>query len=238
MISVILPVFNRVETISCSIFHLLECVEVSEILIADGGSIDGTVEAIEAITDERIQIVSRTDRGIYEGANKAIAIASGQFLWFMNSDDFGSPDYAAAAAQTLMNEPGTDFVFGNITYGSKLVRPRLLTREHSVWQYMPFPHVSLIIRRSTHQRCLGGYDEARAIGGDLDYVNRLLKSGLKGSFINLPAAQCAPGGISTSCRQIWEARSIAIQQGKPKLKATFFALAVFFRRVWVARFDK
>jgi glycosyltransferase len=231
MISVVLPVFNRIGSITGCINQLLNCPEVCEVLVADGGSTDGTVAAIEALDDPRVTIVSRTDSGIYDAANKAIAKATGPLLWFMNSDDLASPAYAAEAARVFAHEPQIDFVYGNIVYGATLVRPRLLKQRHRVWQTMPFPHVSLIIRTDVHTRDLGRYDVSRAIGGDLDYLNRLMKLGLRSAYIDLTAATCAPGGVSTTHKQIWEARSIAIQHGKSRLAATVFAIAVLCLRV-------
>lgn len=225
MISVILPVFNRIGSITACIGKLLECPEVCEILVADGGSTDGTVAAIEALDDPRIAIVSRADSGIYDAANKAIAKATGPLLWFMNSDDLASPGYAAEAVRVFAQDAKIDFVYGNIVYGSRLIRPRLLNQKHRVWQTMPFPHVSLIIRRDVHARDLGDYDTARTIGGDLDYLNRLLKLDLRSAYIGLPAAHCAPGGVSTTHKQIWEARNIAVQHGKNRIAATAFAIA-------------
>ncbi len=235
MISVVLPVFNRIGSITACIGQLLDCPEVCEVLVADGGSTDGTVAAIEALDDPRVTIVSRRDSGIYDAANKAIAKAKGPLLWFMNSDDLASPAYAAEAVRVLAQAPEIDFVFGNILYGATLVRPRLLRQRHEVWQTMPFPHVSLIIRTQVHARKLGGYDTARAIGGDLDYLNRLLKLGLRNAYIDMPAATCAPGGVSTTHKQIWEARKMAIKHRKNRLAATAFTIAVLCLRVVKSR---
>lgn len=71
-----------------------------EYLIIDGGSTDGTVELIKKIADEvdskstssnstkfSFKWISEQDRGIYFAMNKAIDLATGEYIAFLNSDD-------------------------------------------------------------------------------------------------------------------------------------------------------
>ena len=59
-----------------------------EYLVIDGGSIDGSKEYIENHSERISYWVSEPDNGIYDGMNKGIAHATGEYLLFLNSGDF------------------------------------------------------------------------------------------------------------------------------------------------------
>lgn len=223
MISIVMPVRNSTHTIDAALASLLASPLVGEILIADGASDDGTPDKVRANSDSRVRLVSTLDSGIYNGANKAIAECTFDYIMFMNSNDFLNPTYLDIAMRA---DPSglADYFYGCISMQGQKIVPRLrrIPVATGPWQVMPFPHVSMIIRRSVHQR-LGGYDESFRIASDLDYINRLLLSGARGVFIDEVAADCTPGGVSSGFRHISEARRVAIKNGRSALFATTLA---------------
>jgi glycosyltransferase involved in cell wall biosynthesis len=229
MISIVMPVRNSAHTIDAALASLLASPLVGEILIADGASEDGTPDKVRANSDSRVRLISTFDSGIYNGANKAIAECTFDYIMFMNSNDFLNPTYLDTAMRA---DPSgqADYFYGCISMQGQKIVPRLrrMPLATGAWQVMPFPHVSMIIRRSLHQR-LGGYDESFQIASDLDYINRLLLSGARGVFINEIAADCAPGGVSSKFRHISEAKRVAIKNGRSTLFATTlaFILAIY-----------
>ncbi|MCL2844407.1 MAG: glycosyltransferase [Chitinivibrionia bacterium] len=61
-----------------------------EWIIIDGGSTDGSVDVIKEYaekTDKLVYWCSEPDGGIYQGMNKGIAKANGEYCWFLNSGD-------------------------------------------------------------------------------------------------------------------------------------------------------
>jgi glycosyltransferase involved in cell wall biosynthesis len=70
-----------------------------EYLLIDGGSTDGTVDLIAQYASKYPQIKwkSEKDKGLYDAMNKAIALAQGTYLWFINAGD-------QIASPTLMQE--------------------------------------------------------------------------------------------------------------------------------------
>lgn len=232
MISVAMPVFNGASTIERAMSSILASPHVSEVFVADGGSSDTTVALIEAIGDHRVRLVSRCDHGIYNGANFALKACNGEFVLFMNSNDFLVPAYLDAVLAADARE-GADFYYGCTTTNNRKVRPRLGVQGVSdrAWQVMPFPHVSMIVRRSVHES-VGWYDESFRIAADLDFINRLLLSGARGCFVDAVAADCSQGGISSGFRHIIEACRVAVKNGKPPLSAVMGAAAIAAYRVF------
>src|SRR3546814_1093427 len=59
----------------------------SDLIVVDGKSQDGTAQKVEERRDLIDVYLSEPDRGIYDAMNKAIGLANGKFMLFMNSGD-------------------------------------------------------------------------------------------------------------------------------------------------------
>jgi glycosyltransferase involved in cell wall biosynthesis len=73
-----------------------------ELLVADGGSSDGTAALLAAHRESIAWWVSEPDHGIFDAWNKGIAHAAGEWIYFMGADDrFASPTVLAEVAARL-----------------------------------------------------------------------------------------------------------------------------------------
>jgi glycosyltransferase involved in cell wall biosynthesis len=81
-----------------------------DIIVVDGGSTDGTLEALERMPD--IRLVRGPDRGVYDALNKGIKLARGDIVGLLNSDDFYEPGAFAAVARAFAAAPNADAVCG------------------------------------------------------------------------------------------------------------------------------
>ena len=89
-ISVAVPSYNYARFLdACLSSILMQDYENFEVLIADGGSSDGSLEIIERICaqDNRFRLVSTSDHGQADAIEKAFSHATGEFLCFLNADD-------------------------------------------------------------------------------------------------------------------------------------------------------
>lgn len=82
MISIVVPVYNEADTLAETIDRLRALPGEKEILIADGGSTDGTA----ALAADRDVLLLHTPKGRARQMNAAAKRASGQILWFVHSD--------------------------------------------------------------------------------------------------------------------------------------------------------
>jgi glycosyltransferase involved in cell wall biosynthesis len=88
LISVIIPVLNRIGTLEETIKSVIhQQYDNVEIVLIDGGSTDGTLEIIEKFDDYIDYWCSAPDNGIYDAMNKGVRVASGDWLYFLGSDD-------------------------------------------------------------------------------------------------------------------------------------------------------
>ena len=107
MVSVIIPAYNAAD-------YLRECIDSAlaqtcrdiEVIVVDDGSTDSTPEIIAgyAARDPRIRPLRQSNQGLSSARNAAIAVAKGEWISFLDSDDAMSPDCIAtmlrAAEQT------------------------------------------------------------------------------------------------------------------------------------------
>ena len=80
-----------------------------EIVIKDGGSKDGSLDAVEALGDEHIKIFKAPDKGIYDAMNEAVKLSLGEFVLFLNAGDtFYSKDVLEKTAKALEGSNSQD----------------------------------------------------------------------------------------------------------------------------------
>lgn len=91
-ISVITVCYNSEKDIEKTMRSVLQqTFHDMEYVIMDGGSEDKTLEIVETVQrayqDKKVKVFSSPDNGIYDAMNKAVSIACGEWLNFMNSGD-------------------------------------------------------------------------------------------------------------------------------------------------------
>src|SRR6218665_2201901 len=87
-ISIVTPVFNRVEYLEQTILSVIDQGYPNlEYIVIDGGSTDGTLEIIKKYEDRIFYWTSEPDNGMYDAINKGFKKASGQIMAWINSDD-------------------------------------------------------------------------------------------------------------------------------------------------------
>ena len=90
-ISVIIPVFNTESYISKCLDSLLGQTYTNlEIVVVDDGSTDGSWDVIQSYSgkDSRIKAIRQLNQGVSKARNNALSIASGDYISFVDSDDW------------------------------------------------------------------------------------------------------------------------------------------------------
>jgi len=116
VVSVVVPVYNAGEYLEPCLASVREqTLSDIEIVIVDDGSTDESIEYVEAVyaADPRVQLISQANRGVSSARNVGIEAAHGEWITFIDCDDFYEGDalqrmYAATA------EEGIDLVAGSI----------------------------------------------------------------------------------------------------------------------------
>ena len=90
-----MPCLNAGPYLEAAVQSVLAQPEALELLVADGGSTDGTLQWLEefAASDPRLRIVSRSDVGPADALNKAFRAARGTLIAWLNADDISPRDH-------------------------------------------------------------------------------------------------------------------------------------------------
>lgn len=184
LVSVITPVLNRVETIDLCIGSVMnQRYPNVEHIIVDGGSTDGTLEAIErAASCSALRWVSGRDGGMYEAINKGLEMAGGSVLAYLNSDDLYLP-WTIDSAVRALGARDADLVYGDLAV---LIR-RQDRRAFYLQFYPDFDRRLYTFERTMAQptvfwtadlaRRLGSFDTTYRLLGDCDYWLRAADAG-------------------------------------------------------------
>lgn len=203
-ISVITATFNRVDTVAQALASVRgQSWPQVEHIVIDGASTDGTLQVIEAQRVRLAVLVSEPDGGLYEALNKGFALATGDVVGLLHSDDFFADAQVLARVALAFADPAVDGVYGDLDYVAKADSSRIVrrwrsgayTREKLSRGWMP-PHPTLFLRRSVIERW-GGFDTSYRIAADYDAVLRYLaKGGISLAYIPEVLVKMRLGGES------------------------------------------
>lgn len=114
-VSIIVPVHNAEKTIGRCINSILsQSYKDFELLLLDDGSEDGSGQICDdfAGRDARIRVVHKENTGVSDTRNRGIALADGEYLQFVDSDDWITPDATDFFMRT-MTDHGCDMVIAD-----------------------------------------------------------------------------------------------------------------------------
>lgn len=186
-----------------------------EYIIIDGGSTDGSVDVLKEYDKYIIYWISEKDKGIYNGMNKGIAKATGEYLNFMNSGDCF---YDENVLQHLVEKNLTqDIIVGrDYHYNEKAQKgfATILPTRISMLTFFiqTLPHQSTFFRRELFNNSL--YDESLKIVSDIKfYIQKICIEDCSLILVDDIICSREPDGISKSYkeRRIAEHRSIIEQ---------------------------
>jgi len=195
-ISVITVVKNRPDDLEKTIQSVTaqDYPEV-EYIVVDGGSGEDTLRVIRKYESQITHWVSETDRSPYDGMNKGVALASGQWINFMNA---GDAFYRRDTISNLFARKTDDI---DVLYGDYLAdyeyfkafrKSRPVTE---LWKGMVICHQAVFIRTELIRSY--PFDLTYPIGADLDQLYRIFKDKKRFFYLSLPVAVFSAGGISS-----------------------------------------
>lgn len=174
-----------------------------EFIIIDGGSTDGSVDILKEYNSRINYWVSEPDGGIYQGMNKGIKKATGEYLNFMNSGDcFYSTDVLEKVSCYHYNADfivGKDYHYNNETHqGHASIQPPRTTMIH--FFVATLDHQSSFIKRELFNN--SPYDESHRLVSDwIFFTEKIVKENKQVQFIPDIICRREEGGLSEQQRE-------------------------------------
>lgn len=201
--SIITITFNAAAVIEPTLQSVLEQTYTNyEYLLIDGGSKDGTVEKARGSGIEFAHIVSEPDNGLYDAMNKGIALASGDYLCFLNA---GDAFYAPETLQTIADAATAEETLPDVLYGEtaevdearNFVRMRRLQApERLTWR--SFRSGMLVCHQAFYAKreIAPMYDLQYRLSADVDWCIKVMKKAKKLVNVNATVVNYLQNGLS------------------------------------------
>lgn len=206
-LSILMPAFNVERYISEAVESVLSQTHKDfEFVIIDDGSTDNTLAIAESYArkDGRVKVISHPNMGIVGSLNKALDLASNEWIVRMDADDIMLPNRIERQVSFVHENPGVAvagtlvyYVSENGEFIGKSPRPRLAGRDSieefvrrnkskgkSGLEALPtvgFPHFMVyhgtVIMRKSVVKEVGGYRQEFLLAEDFDLWNRIIEGG-------------------------------------------------------------
>lgn len=204
LISVIVPVYNAEK-------YLRECVDSIlnqtyknfEVILVDDGSTDGSPAICDeyAKTDERVKVIRKENGGVSSARNLGLEVANGEYICFIDSDDFVSEDYLKNLYNSI-TENNSDMAFckyvnyangkadvsreifpdAPITFDSEKKRVDFTSRFLCLNNNLTVSSWRILFAKSLLFKCK--FDNRINVGEDLLFLIDVIKRVQKVSFVN------------------------------------------------------
>lgn len=186
-VSVIIPCYNREKYIAQTVDSVFEqSYPDIELIVVDDGCTDGSRDVLESYS-KRLRILEhpgRVNRGQSAAINLGLAVATGEYIAVLDSDDLFSPDKIKIQTEYLNSNPTVGFVYAN----------GMIIDDSGRQEYLIFPpghlppdgpepvllncFISLpsnaLVRRVLYEKA-GGFDVSLRAAQDHDMLLRLLE---------------------------------------------------------------
>ena len=198
--SIITVVFNGEAVLPLTLQSIIcQTFKSYEYIIIDGASTDGTVDLIRQNQMHIGKWISEVDQGLYDAMNKGLALAQGEYVWFLNAGD------RIFDSQTLEKifthaPPEAEVIYGDTMIvdeeGREIGPRRLKAPENLTWESlrdgMLVCHQSLIVKRALAEP----YNLKYKVAGDYEWLLRVLKKSKNTYYTGFYVCRFLEGGIN------------------------------------------
>lgn len=207
LFSIITVTFNASSTIDATLASVAgQTCRLFEYIVMDGLSSDDTIDKVTAAAIPEAKVVSEKDAGLYDAMNKAMAMATGDYLIFLNAgDSFTSAHTLQQIADVIMDNDYPGVVYGE----TRLVNAR---REYVADRHLRAPeqltfesfsdgmlvcHQAFVALR----KLCDPYDLKFKYSADYDWCIRVLQRSRRNVFVGTVIIDYLSEGLTTANRR-------------------------------------
>jgi glycosyltransferase involved in cell wall biosynthesis len=215
LLSVITPARNMARFLPHTLDSVAALRTPHEHIVVDGASDDGTVELLEGWEDPHLTWISEPDTGQTIAVNKALRMARGDLLAWVNADDAYVPEAVDRALDHLAANPEVGAIFGAVNYVDEdgdafrtLVPPKFSWRRYLY--FGAFVTTPTIIWRRELLEQAPSLNERYVDAADYDFYLRLLR-GVRVDRIDEPILNFRYHPTSKTTTHVWTQLNEALE---------------------------
>jgi GT2 family glycosyltransferase len=227
LISFVIPAFNQDAFLSRAIDSALAQSHTPvEVIVVDDGSTDGTATVLADYKERpNVTIIRQANAGLPAARNRGLASSRGEFVCFLDADDYLAPAFAARLRAPLVEDPRVGFAYSDVQRVDRLgeiadafsVAESRRTLNGDILESLLiggyFTPNSVLVRRAVLD-ALGGFD--LELGGHADYEMwlRIIVSGHRAAFVGerLAFYRMHAGSMSQDTEHMRETRTLALDK--------------------------
>lgn len=205
-ISIITVTYNSAATLEQTIQSVVsQTYSNIEYIIVDGLSTDSTLNIVEKYRDKISKLVSEKDQGLYDAINKGIALANGDVVGILHSDDFYTHNRVIEEYATMFEKGSYDGVYADLYYVDKDDTDKIVrTWKSGAYNdgdflngWMP-PHPTFFVKRNCYKQ-FGNFSLEFKTAADYELMLRFIhKQKIKLGYLNSFTVKMRTGGKSNA----------------------------------------
>lgn len=226
-ISIITVTFNSADTIEQTIQSVInQSYKNLEYIIIDGKSTDSTLSIIEKYKHQISKVITEKDNGLYDALNKGIALATGDVIGILHSDDFYTNTNVLQLYADAFQKNDSDAVYSDLYYVDKVNTNKIIRKWKSgnykpnsfLYGWMP-PHPTFFVKAECF-KIFGNFNLQFKSAADYELMLRFIhKNKINISYLQNYTVKMRVGGKSNASvknrvnannedRKAWEVNSL------------------------------
>ena len=174
-----------------------------EHIVMDGASTDGTLDLIKEYEEKGwLKCYSEPDEGMWEGMNKGLKKANGEYICFLNSDDYYTDQFVLEKCVKQLEKTDADYLYGDFNVvernGENFEYLFSLPSEY-IFKQMTIKHEALIVKKSVYEQ-IGYYKIQYKEAIDCILNFDLIFNDFKSTYFSESMFVCRIGGSTTVSR--------------------------------------
>ncbi|WP_339898731.1 glycosyltransferase [uncultured Gilvimarinus sp.] len=173
-----MPAFNRADLITKSITTVLQqSYKNLELIVCDDGSTDRTAQVLASIYDPRVKVISQKNQGAAAARNACLTQAKGEFIAYLDTDNYWHPDFLAVAVKAFTDNPGLTCLYTNyvdyqvdVEGNATVLSTERPDFNHENLLNKPFIDLNTFVHRRQLYDALGGFDSTLSRRQDYDVI--------------------------------------------------------------------
>ena len=212
-----------------------------EYVVVDGQSTDNTTAIIDQYRENIARFISEKDEGLYDAMNKGIALARGEFVVFLNADDYFFDGKVLERIEEVIRSapPAIDVYYGHVLVFDDASCKGDVSRTAIVNRFSlyrgPIPHQATIYDKDAFRKN-GLFDVCYSVVADYEWaVRALVRNHLRFHYFDGLVAVWNRGGVSTRDQmgQIIKAeKKRVIETHYPLAERCYWRLRLRFRKIF------